>query len=222
MTETLDLEHDAAAVGRRERKKQATRLALKAAALDLVAERGYAHVTVEDIAEAVDVSVRTFFNYFPSKEAAIVGDDPERIVAMKEELVSLPPQMPPLEAVRTVYLSRISAIEEDLDISGEDHTTWLRRFALVRSQPEVLAAFAKHLSLVEQALTDALVERLGGDADTRLYAALVASTSTAVMRAVGTCASGNSSYRSLRESADAAFDMFAAGLKPSRTGKVSS
>src|SRR5579875_1319527 len=64
-----------AAGGLRERKKQATRLALHEAALRLTLERGLDRLTVEDISAAAGVSARTFFNYFPGKEQAIIGDD---------------------------------------------------------------------------------------------------------------------------------------------------
>ena len=50
----------------RERKKLATRRLLRRTTLELVARHGFPNVTVEDIAEAADVSPRTFFNYFPS------------------------------------------------------------------------------------------------------------------------------------------------------------
>lgn len=59
-------------VGLRERKKAERRLALIDAAHRLVEERGYDHVTVEDIASAAGVSTRTFFNYFDTKDDAIV------------------------------------------------------------------------------------------------------------------------------------------------------
>ncbi|HEY3604102.1 MAG TPA: TetR family transcriptional regulator, partial [Sporichthyaceae bacterium] len=78
----------------RERKKLATRRSLRRAALDLVTERGFAHVTVEDIAAAADVSPRTFFNYFPTKEAALFGADPDRITALRERIARLAPGEP--------------------------------------------------------------------------------------------------------------------------------
>jgi AcrR family transcriptional regulator len=196
-------------LGRRERKKRSTRLALRAAALDLVAERGFAHVTVEDIADAVDVSVRTFFNYFTSKEDAVVGDDPELIDATKAELLALPAELSPLEAIRTVLFTRMRAIQEDIDQSGEDHAVWMRRFALVKSQPEVLVAYTKHLTRLEKALTDALVERLGGDERRRLYASVVTSSAIGVMRAASMCAGGT---ESLLDLAAEAFGVLAGGL----------
>lgn len=59
--------------GLRERKKRERQQALRQAAIDLTLEKGYANVTVEDICEACGVSRRTFFNYFSSKEEALLG-----------------------------------------------------------------------------------------------------------------------------------------------------
>ena len=62
--------------GLRERKRLATRRAIQHAVLTLSRERGIEHVTVEDISRLANVSPRTFFNYFPSKDAALIGDAP--------------------------------------------------------------------------------------------------------------------------------------------------
>lgn len=71
--------------GLRERKRAATRAAITATARSLTAERGLNGYTVEEVCERAVISRRTFFNYFPSKEDAIVGhvddDVPPQVVA---------------------------------------------------------------------------------------------------------------------------------------------
>src|SRR5579871_2807516 len=116
----------------RERKKLATRRSLRRHALDLVAKRGFANVTVEDIAEAADVSPRTFFNYFPSKEAALFGADPDRAATLRERLVREAPGAPALEALRIVIADEAQAAADELRELGDDPLDWLRRMKEAR------------------------------------------------------------------------------------------
>ena len=67
--------------GLRERKRVATRQAIQRAVLRLALDRGLENVTVEEISRAADISPRTFFNYFVSKEAAMAGDSPALLEA---------------------------------------------------------------------------------------------------------------------------------------------
>lgn len=64
-------------IGRRERRKLDTWRAIRHTALRLIAERGYNNVSLDDIADAADVSRATLFNYFRSKEAMLFDADPE-------------------------------------------------------------------------------------------------------------------------------------------------
>ena len=67
---------ESAELGLRERKRLATRRAIQLAAIRLVAENGLDRLTVDEIGRVADISPRTFFNYFPTKEAALIGDTP--------------------------------------------------------------------------------------------------------------------------------------------------
>ena len=71
--------HICTETGLRELKKAETRLAIEQAAVDLVYEQGYEATTVEAIASRAGVSLRTFYNYFPTKDLAIVGEGPALI-----------------------------------------------------------------------------------------------------------------------------------------------
>src|SRR5258708_39627591 len=91
-------EDDRPAVGLRERKKVKTRAAIKQHALRLFQEQGYAATTVEQIAEAAEVSPSTFFRYFPTKEDVVLQDDfdPLFVEAFKLQ----PPDLSPIQALR--------------------------------------------------------------------------------------------------------------------------
>ena len=86
--------------GLRERKKQRTRETIAGAARQLFAERGYHATTLPDIAEAADVSTRTIFAYFPSKEDILFSDFALMKDALAQALAERPEGQDALETVR--------------------------------------------------------------------------------------------------------------------------
>jgi AcrR family transcriptional regulator len=78
MPDTDTTPASAAPVGRRERKKAATRQAIADAALRLFLERGYDEVGIREIADAADVSTTTLFKHFPVKEALVFDEDADQ------------------------------------------------------------------------------------------------------------------------------------------------
>src|ERR1700743_580478 len=114
-------------VSLRERKKLATRRLLRRAALDLVAQRGLTNVTVEDIAEAAEVSPRTVFNYFPAQEAGVFGGAPDRAAALRDGIVSEAPGKSALDALRLVLARDSETMADELRSLGGDPADWLRR-----------------------------------------------------------------------------------------------
>jgi AcrR family transcriptional regulator len=198
--------------GRRDRKKQATRRSLRNAALELVATRGFAHVTVEDIAEAADVATRTFFNYFPSKESAVIGADPERIEELRAALRARPEAESPLQALGHVLIEYATTIDEDFDEFGEGKRAWFQRFCAVRADPDLLYAYAAHMAEVEETLAVAVAERLGTDIRYDAYPALITATALAAARVAAIYWSANGGEDSLARLTAAAMSSLATGL----------
>ena len=101
----------------RERKKEQTRLALKEAAVRLFVEKGYTATSIEDIASAADVSRRTFFRYFGSKEGVIFAEADQTGAAVVAGLLAEPPEKSALVAYRDVIVRFIEAFpgaQEDI------------------------------------------------------------------------------------------------------------
>src|SRR5580693_774446 len=84
------------APGRRQRKKQLTRDALIQAAIELFVAKGYEHTAVREITDAVDVSERTFFRYFASKEDLVLSFTRDGSAALMRELAARPAAEPPM------------------------------------------------------------------------------------------------------------------------------
>jgi AcrR family transcriptional regulator len=183
--------------GRRERKKLATRQALMDAALRLVADRGLEQVTVEDISEAADVATRTFFNYFSSKEEALLGNAPEKAATVHRLVVDRPATESPLEAVyqvlRELTLQQARRREE-----------LLLRQQVIERHPGLLARQLGMYASFERALTAAVAERLGAPADA-LYARVLATAAVAAARAAVSSWMADQGRRPLVTMVDTAF-----------------
>ena len=126
--ETIELPRSGLAV----RKKERTRRQLAEAAAELFSERGYAATTIDDIAAAVDVSPRTFFRYFPTKEDLVVAIGATGLDHFLEALRYRPPE-------ESLQVALRAAIGESLATGWED-TTKVRSFlTLLRETPALRA-----------------------------------------------------------------------------------
>lgn len=165
-------------MGLRERKKQATRRALRDAAVGLTLEHGLEDVTVEEIAAAADVSTRTFFNYFTTKEDALLGDLP--VGPDEEELRAFVDGRPTGEFTEDLVTLLVDSLvdTEDLDSQREDMKLHHR---LIEREPQLLPGLLARFHDVEVCLGKAVAERLGaGVEDDRPQ--LVAAVAMSVVR----------------------------------------
>ncbi|PXY31239.1 TetR family transcriptional regulator [Prauserella muralis] len=143
--------------GLRERKKARTRAAIQDHALRLFIEQGYAATTVEQIAEAAEVSPSTFFRYFPTKEETVLYDRLDPVLI--ESFLNQPPELSPLAAVR----GALHAIFDSLD--SEESELERARQRLVFSVPELRARLLDQVAGGLTMLNDAVAKRVGREPD---------------------------------------------------------
>jgi AcrR family transcriptional regulator len=136
----------------RERKKQATRDALRTAALRLALERGPDNLRVDDIAEAAGVSPRTYNNYFASREQAIVAG----ITAEREARVALSvAARPPGTRLSDAVIDAV--VEQHTDQAHPDRNGML----LITTSRALRTAYVEAAATMEEPLADAIIERSG-------------------------------------------------------------
>lgn len=201
----------------RERKKLATRRGIRRVALDLIADRGFSHVTVEDIAAAADVSPRTFFNYFPSKEAVLFGGDPDRAAESLARLVDDLPGRSALEVLRVVLTDQARRFADELAELGGDPTRWARQMKAAHADPQLRTAQAAHMAKVEAGFASALAERLGTDPSRDPYPIMLASAATAILRSTMSFWAATGGAVPLEQLTDAAFQALTDGFPENST-----
>jgi AcrR family transcriptional regulator len=139
-------------LGLRERKKARTREALHDAAMELFSRQGFDGTTVEEIAAACEVSPRTFFRYFPTKEDVLFGDSGERSAALVETLAAQPLDLTPLAAIHAAMRLLASTY-------NEQRAVLVARAAIVQGSPGLRAYKVEHQRGWDEALAAGLERR---------------------------------------------------------------
>jgi AcrR family transcriptional regulator len=170
--------------GLRERKKQRTRDALVRAALELFTTKGYEQTTVDEIADAVEVSQRTFFRYFANKEEAAFAvqqlAESHFIAAVRER----PAQEGPFEALRNAVLGAWDTIGEAIEaiIPLDLH---MRSYQLIESTPVLLAVHLRRSTEVEEEIARLIADREGLDVNVDPRPRVAVAAFSGVMRVTG-------------------------------------
>ena len=142
--------------GLRERKKAKTRLALEDAALELFATKGFDATTVDEIAAACDVSRRTFFRYYASKEEVFSGEHEDEETAVFEFISARPASEPALTSLRAAVV----AMADDL---GADRERLLAKMRIIQQTPSLESTALQHSSEMVDRIVEALVARSEGE-----------------------------------------------------------
>jgi AcrR family transcriptional regulator len=190
--------------GLRERKKLRTRQALVDAGLDLFMRQGFEQTTIDEIVNACEVSRRTFFRYFASKEDLFIAESDDRRADMIDLLTQRAATEPAWRSVRAAVVDLAGALLGD-------RRRRLARARLIARTPALRAATLEAQQRWQQALVETLSARTGPDLDV-LDLHLMAGAATAALHAayeVWTAENGHGDFSQLVEQA---FDRLAYGF----------
>ncbi|GLV73120.1 TetR family transcriptional regulator [Streptomyces hygroscopicus] len=142
--------------GLRERKKQRTRDAISDAAITLFVERGFNEVSVAQIAEAAEVSKRTLFAYFPTKEDLVVHRMADHETESARVVRARPAHTAPLDALRDHFLDGLRRRDP---ITGLNDMPQIRELTqLIFRTPALIDRMQRFRAGGERALTEALCD----------------------------------------------------------------
>jgi AcrR family transcriptional regulator len=159
-----------ALAGLRERKKQRTRLALVDAALDLFLAKGYEATTIDEIVAAVEVSQRTFFRYFGTKEDVVTSFLTEHDQVLDEALRARPPGERPFTALFESLRVVLRTIAES---DPADGARFRRVRQVIEATPSLMAAQMARYSASAEALAAEIARREGVDLEQDLRPRIV-------------------------------------------------
>jgi AcrR family transcriptional regulator len=158
--------------GLRERKKRQTRATIATAALRLFAERGYDETTLAEIAEAANISPRTIFGYYESKEDILFCEEDGYLEALERKLDERPAGTTTIDAIRDLLSS----------IEPPDEAARLRK-QIVSANPALQMRMRAHHAQLEPLLVESIAKDLGTGLDD-VRPLLVAASMNAAFMAV--------------------------------------
>jgi AcrR family transcriptional regulator len=193
-----------ALVGLRERKKAQTREAIVNAALDLFERQGYDATTVEEIADAADVSPRTFFRYFDSKVEVVMPPKEDRD-EFGVGLLDRPSDERPIEAIRR-------SLRETLTEILANNPTQVRQMGVMLGTPSLQPIAREHFNEHQAEMAEAFAKRLGLPDDALEPHVMAAAIGTTVWTVATRWVAEQAPPERLFTMIDEAFDLLAKGL----------
>ncbi|QBD76346.1 TetR family transcriptional regulator [Ktedonosporobacter rubrisoli] len=159
MSDTFFTRDDSAQrISLRERKKRLVQTTIEETALRLFQQQGYEQTSIQDIAEAVMMSTRTFFRYFASKEEVLFGPIHTSLYESMRVLQQVAPTATPHAALRTTFMHMA-------DLYQQQRASFLIRYQVAAQTPSIASIYLYTMMEKEPEICDVLCSRLDGSMD---------------------------------------------------------